>query len=268
MAVTTGPSDSPFMIPTAGTVALTPDSLAQALSRLEVARGRDGPRPYAVTSQRRLLVVDGHPVLREGLLALVEREPDIDVCGIAAHGDAVEAVRDHEPGVVLVDVSVSESNGIETTGRILRGHPEARVLCFSSHADRHQLAALLEAGAFGYLLWSAQPDEVLMAIRAVAAGQTYLSPAVTGDLVRDFVTHRTGGGAADEPHLTPREYEVLQLIAEGLGTGQVAARLSISPKTVNTHREHIMAKLDLHTDVALCRYALRSGVVTDDLDLT
>ena len=218
-----------------------------------------------MTSNGQLLVVDGHPVLREGLLALVGREPDIDVCGIAAHGDAVEAVRDHEPGVVLVDVSVSESNGIETTCRILREHPEMRVLCFSLNADRHQLAALLEAGAAGYLLWSAEPDEVLMAIRAVAAGQTYLSPAVTGDLVRDFVTHRTGG-AADEPHLTPREYEVLQLIAEGLGTGGVAARLSISPKTVNTHREHIMAKLDLHTDVALCRYALRSGVVTDDLD--
>jgi DNA-binding NarL/FixJ family response regulator len=218
-----------------------------------------------MTPNGQLLVVDNHPVMREGLLALVEPEPDLDVCGIAADGDdAVAAVREHDPRVVLIDVSVCESNGIETTCRILREHPEVRVLCFSLNADRQQLAALLEAGAAGYLLWSAEPDEVLMAIRAVAAGQTYLSPAVTGDLVRDFVTRRTGG--ADEPHLTPREYEVLQLIAEGLGTGGVAARLSISPKTVNTHREHIMAKLDLHTDVALCRYALRSGVVTDDLD--
>jgi two-component system response regulator NreC len=101
-----------------------------------------------------------------------------------------------------------------------------------------------------------------MAIRAAAAGQTYLSPAVAGDLVRDFVTHCRGGGL-DEPKLSRREYEVLQLIAEGLGTGQVGARLSISPKTVNTHREHIMAKLDLHTDVALCRYAMRHGMVSD-----
>ncbi len=220
-----------------------------------------------MTNAGQVLVVNGHPVLREGLLALVQREEDITVCGIAADAcAALEAVQEHDPRVILIDVSMSESNGIETTRRLLTAHPELRVLCFSLHADRYLLAALLEAGASGYLLWSAQPDEVLMAIRAVAAGQTYLSPAVTGDLVRDFITHRVGT-APDEPHLTRREYEVLQLIAEGLGTGQIAARLSISPKTVNTHREHIMAKLDLHTDVALCRYAIRNGIVTGDLDL-
>ena len=215
----------------------------------------------------RLLVIDGHPVMREGILALVEREPDIVVCGIADAGEAaLEAVREHDPRVVLTDVSMSQAKGIDTTRRLLAAHPEVRVLCFSLRVDRFAMAALLEAGAAGYLLWSAQPDEVLMAIRAVAAGQTYLSPAVTGDLIRNYVTHRVGG-SPDEPRLTAREYEVLQLIAEGLGTGEVAARLSISPKTVNTHREHIMAKLDLHTDVALCRYALRHGVVDADVEV-
>ena len=215
-----------------------------------------------------LLVVNGHPVLREGLVAMVEREPDIVVCGIAGDGEAaLEAIREHDPHVVVIDVSTSDARGVEATHLILRERPEVRVLCFSLHPDRHQLASLLEAGAAGYLLWSAEPDEVLMAIRSVAAGQTYLTPSVTGDLIRDFVTHRPSA-STDEPRLTRREYEVLQLIAEGLGTGEIAARLSISPKTVNTHREHIMEKLDLHTDVALCRYALRSGVVTDDTDLT
>ena len=221
-----------------------------------------------MTDVGRLLVVDGHPVLREGLLALVEREPDLSVCGFAA-GDqtAVQAVGEHDPRVVLIDASVPGSEAIETTRQVLRDHPEVRVLCVSLRADRYMMATLLEAGAAGYLLWSAEPGEVLMAIRAVAAGQTYLSPAVTGDLVRDFVVAHPVGVGPDEPQLTRREYEVLQLVAEGLGTGETAARLSISPKTVNTHREHIMAKLDLHTDVALCRYAIRHGIVSLDSDL-
>lgn len=212
-----------------------------------------------------VLVVDGHPVLREGLVALVEREPDIVVCGIAGDGAAaLEVIERHQPRVVLIDVSTTDATGADTALLILRAHPEVRILCFALHPDRYQLASLLDAGVAGYLLWSAETDEVLMAIRAVAAGQVYLSPKVTGDLVRDFVTQRPS--APEEPRLTRREYEVLQLIAEGLGTGEIGARLSISPKTVNTHREHITAKLGLYTDVALCRYAIRQGMVDMDSD--
>ena len=183
-----------------------------------------------MTSGGQLLVVNGHPVLREGLLAMVDREPDITVCGVAADGEAaVEAIEEHDPRVVLVDVSTSDSKGVDIAHLILREHPDVRILCFALHADRYQLAALLEAGAAGYVLWSAEAGEVLMAIRAVADGQTYLSPTVTGDLVRDFVIHRPRG-STDEPHLTRREYEVLQLIAEGLGTGEVAARTVDQPQ--------------------------------------
>lgn len=210
----------------------------------------------------RVLVVDDHPLLREGLQTVVEREPDITVVGMAPDGDAaVDAARENPPGVVLMDVSTSKSNGVEATRRILAENPEVSVLCFSHHGDRRVLSDLLEAGASGYVLWSAETKEVLTAIRAVAANQTYLSPAIAGDLVRDYVSHRAGDHA-DEPHLTSRELEVLELIADSLGTGEIAARLSISPKTVSTHREHIMKKLNLHNDVALCKYAIRHGIVS------
>ena len=229
-------------------------------TRLDANQSRS--KCQTAVTPTRLLVVDDHPLLREGLQTVVEREPDITVIGMASNGEAVvDASPENPPGVVMLDVSTSESNGVEATRQILADYPDVGVLCVALHGNRRVLSAVLEAGATGYVLWSAEPHEVLTAIRAVAANQTYLSPAIAGDLVRDYVAHRAGDHS-DEPRLTGREYEVLELIADGFGTGQIAARLSISPKTVSTHREHIMKKLDLHSDVALCKYAIRHGIVS------
>jgi DNA-binding NarL/FixJ family response regulator len=212
----------------------------------------------------RLLVVDDHPLLCEGVQTVVDREPDIAVVGTAPDTDAaIDALRESSPRVVLMDVSAPESSAVEATRRVLAEDPDVSVLCASLHGDRRVVSAVLEAGASGYVLWSAEPDEVVRAIRAVASDQTYLSPAIAGDLVRGYMDHQKGQHIDGEPRLTNREREVLELIADGLGKGEIAARLSISPKTVSTHREHIMKKLDLHGDVALCKYAIRHGIVAD-----
>lgn len=212
----------------------------------------------------RIVVVDDHAIVREGLRSLLDRESDITVVAEAADGNAAtEAAREHVPDVVVMDISMAELNGIEATRRIIAESPSVRVLCLSLHAEEHLVSAMLEAGASGYVLKACAAAELVTAVRTVAAHETYLSPAVAGGVVRDYVAHRTAARAG-EPRLTGRELEVLQLLAEGHGTKDVAGRLSISPKTVSTHRENIMRKLDLHSVAALIKYAIRRGVATVD----
>ncbi len=215
----------------------------------------------------RVLVVDDHPVVREGVRSLMDHEPDISVVGEAADGNAaIEVARRAIPDVVVMDVSMSALNGVEATRRITADLPQVHVLCFSLFADGHLVTATLEAGASGYVLKDAAPAELVTAIRAVAAHQTYLSTAVAGYVVRDYVAHRAAA-RTDGPRLTRREHDVLQLIAEGGDTAEIAEQLSISTKTVGTHREHIMKKLDLHNVVALTKYAIRHGISTANPDL-
>ena len=210
----------------------------------------------------RVVVVDDHVVVREGLRAMLDREPDLYVVGEACDGkSAVDVVREHRPDVVVMDVSMANLNGVEATRRIKAAFPNVRVLCFSLFADGHIVTRMLEAGASGYILKESARDELATAVRTVAEGKTYLSVAVAGYVVRDYVAHRTAS-ESKRNRLTHREHEVLQLIAEGHGTSETAARLSISPKTVATHREHIMAKLELRNVAALTTYALRTGIIT------
>jgi len=209
----------------------------------------------------RVVVVDDHLVVREGVRAMLDREPDLHVVGEACDGkSAVDAVREHRPDVVVMDVSMATLNGVEATRRIKAAYPNVRVLCFSLFADGHIVTGMLEAGASGYMLKASAHDELATAVRTVAEGKTYLSVAVAGYVVRDYVAHRTANGSK-QGRLTRREHEVLQLIAEGHDTAETAALLSISPKTVATHREHIMAKLELHSVAALTTYAIRTGII-------
>lgn len=212
----------------------------------------------------RVLLVDDHEIVREGLHALIDREqPEFTVVGESSDGNsAVAATRDVAPDVVVMDVSMPGLNGIDATRLIVSEMPEVRVLCLSMHSDHSMVAATLEAGAAGYLVKDCAGAELINAIRTVRALRSYLSPAVTDGVVRDFLAHRDAARPVDQPQLSGREREVLQLIAEGHPTRMIAQRLFISPKTVGTHTEHIKAKLGLSSIAALTKYSIRHGLTT------
>ncbi len=207
----------------------------------------------------RILIVDDHKIIRDGLRLLVEREPDLCVIGEADNGrDACEMVRSTVPHVLLMDVGMPEMNGMEATRRIHEEFPAIRILALTMHADRQYLQEMLRAGAAGYLLKDCASEELVKAIRIVLDGQTYLSPQVAGTIVDDWVRHEPGPPMLAS--LTPREREVLQMIAEGYIARAIGARIGVSTKTVETHRKHIMTKLGARSVAELTRIAIREGV--------
>ena len=209
----------------------------------------------------RVVLADDHQLLREGVAALLDRTSDIEV--IAAVEDGVAAVditSELRPDVVLMDVSMPVLNGIEATRSIVREQPAVRVVVLSMHADPDTVSTALAAGASGYLLKGCAAAELVAAVRSVAGGRGYLTPAVTGGVLRELSELRSTA----VPALTPRERVVLQLIAEGHSTGAIAQRLEVSVKTVGTHREHLMAKVGVRSVAGLTKYAVRQGVTTLD----
>lgn len=212
----------------------------------------------------KLLIADDHQMIREGLKALIEKEKGLQVVGEAADGKAALALADKlHPQVVLMDVSMPELNGIETTRRLLRAHRQTRVIALSGHPDRHYVSEMLKAGASGYILKHAAYEELVRAIREVMAGRTYLSPEVTQGVVDGFVRAAPGTplGSAFAT-LTEREREALQLMAEGKSTKEIAAIMSISIKTVQTHRLNMLAKLKVRSVAELTKYAIREGLTS------
>src|SRR6185503_844517 len=177
--------------------------------------------------------------------------------------EALRMVAEHEPDVVLLDVSLPELNGIEVAER-LRDRPGTRVLILSMFANEEYVLRSLRAGAAGYLLKDSSVVELEAALRSVADGGSYLSPAVSGHVLAAYVRRVGEEGAPAEPTLTPRQREVLQLIAEGHGTKEIAARLCLSAKTVETHRAQLMERLGIHDVAGLVRYAIRTGIVSAD----
>lgn len=215
----------------------------------------------------RVIVVDDHPTVRRGLRSLIEEESDMAVVGEADNGHAaIEITHQQIPDVLVMDVSMPELNGIEATRRIVAELPSVRVLCLSMHADQKVVAAMLAAGASGYVLKNAAATEFVEAVRVVAASQTYLSPSVASGVVNDYTLFLSGARKPAGPRLTSREREVLQLMAEGHGTADIAGRLTISAKTVATHRQHIMDKLGLYNTAALTKFAIREGITTLEPD--
>lgn len=209
----------------------------------------------------RIVIADDHRIVREGLRHLLEKRTDFKVVGEASDGEsAVRLARELSPDIVIVDISMPGLNGIEATRRILAERPDIRVLALSMHSDRRFVIETLKAGASGYLLKDSAFDELARAIEVVMARGAFLSPAITEMVVRDYVAQSGCDDAAAFSVLTPREREVLQLMAEGEPTRAIAAHLAVSVKTVETYRQQIMEKLDLHSVAELTKYAVREGL--------
>ncbi len=207
----------------------------------------------------RAILVDDHPVVRNGFRALLEQEPDIRVIGEAENGrDALAVVRELRPDVVIMDVAMPGLNGIEAARQILREFSKTRILGLSMHPSRKVVAGMLRAGASGYVLKTCALEELVQAVRAVSSGKTYLSPEVAGGVVDDYC--RQLEAESPLPTISPREREVLQLVAEGKQSKEIAKTLNISVKTVESHRNNIMAKLDIHSVAELTKYAIQEGL--------
>jgi len=211
-----------------------------------------------------ILLADDHQLLREGLRALLDQQDDMDVVGEAVNGiQAFEMSRKLDPDVVIMDINMPELNGIEAARKIDKHCHGVKVLALSVHRDQNFVLEMLRAGASGYLLKDCALDELVLAIRMVMEGKYYLSPAITGTVLEDFL-HNRGELKSNLSLLTNREREVLQLIAEGKSTRDTAATLNISAKTVETHRLRLMNKLGLRNVADLTKFALREGLTTLD----
>ncbi len=213
-------------------------------------------------SKIRLLLVDDHEIVRAGLRMLFSAEPEVEIIGEASSGEmAVAAVSELEPEVVLMDVAMPGIGGIEATRRIKASHPRVAVLALTMHEDEEYFFEMLAAGASGYVPKRAAPDDLMSAINIVRQGDVYIYPSLARLLVKDFL-HRSEASAPEtREELTPREQEVLTLIAEGYSNREIADALVISVKTVDRHRENLMRKLQLHNRVELVKYAIEKGLI-------
>ena len=211
----------------------------------------------------RVLIADDHTIMRAGLRSLLEKEDQIEVVAEAENGrKAVQLAVTHKPDVVVMDVSMPDLNGIEATSQVLESLPEAKVIALSMHSDKRFVMGMLRAGAFGYLLKDCASRELANAIVSVASNKKYLSPDIAGVVIEDSLYGGRTEGETVSSMLSAREREVLQLIAEGWSTKQIAAHLYVSVKTIETHRRQIMKKLDLHNIADLTKYAIREGLTS------
>jgi DNA-binding NarL/FixJ family response regulator len=210
----------------------------------------------------RVLLADDHALVRAGIRLLLEKLPDIEVIAEASDGrEAIRLVEKHEPHVLLTDIAMPVLNGLEVTRLLARTFPKVRVLILSMYSDEAHVFLALRAGAAGYLLKGSVREDLEMAIRAVAQGDTYLSSPVAKITIRGY-SGRVNAEPGPLRKLSPRQEQVLQLIAEGKTTKQIALELNISVKTVESHRMQLMKRLDLHDIASLVRFAIKIGLVT------
>jgi len=212
----------------------------------------------------RILLADDHVVMRSGLRALLERQQNLEVVGESENGrSTVELAVSLKPDVVVMDIGMPILNGIEATKTIVNEQPATAVIILSMHADESYVMRALKAGARGYLLKDSAPADLLSAIQAVSQNKSFFSPKVSRILAEDYVrVLKQKGGVDSYDLLTSREQEILQLLAEGKANKEVAAALNISPYTVETHRKHILEKLNLHNPAELILYAVRKGIIS------
>ena len=246
----------------------------KAVSPNGIANGSSGPglpasgpgalgRQAPVTGRKpiRLLLVDDHPVVRKGLASCLAQHPQLVIVGEAADGrEGVRKAKELMPDLVLMDIDMPNMNGLAATEQLRKEQPETKVLILSMHTNSDYMMRILQSGARGYVLKEANPEELLRAIETVVAGESYFSSEVARVALNQFV--RGGGEAAQASPITAREREVLTLIAEGLSNKEIACRLGVGVRTVETHRERIMRKLDIHSIAGLTKYALATGLIS------
>jgi two-component system, NarL family, response regulator NreC len=211
----------------------------------------------------RILIADDHDIVRAGIKSLLERHEDIEIVGEAGDGrQAVRLAAEVSPSIIVMDIAMPQLNGIDAAGQILRQDPEVKIIILSMYADEEFLVRALTAGVKGYLLKDAVEADLLRAVRAVATGRSFFSPVIAQTLAEDYVRQLQNRGLEDTYELlTEREREVLQLLAEGKSNKEVAAVLNVSPYTVETHRTHLMQKLNLHNTAEIVLYAVRKKIV-------
>ncbi len=211
----------------------------------------------------RILLADDHAMIRQGLCSLLEKQPNIEIVGAVDDGrKALDLVRELRPDIVVMDISMPNLNGIDAAKKISREFEHVKIIALSIHSSRRYVGEMLKAGASGYILKECLFDELIDAIRTVCGGGTYLSPKITGVVVDDYVKHLAGDLERAFPALTAREREVLQLLAEGRNTKQIAAGLHVSTKTIESNRRNIMEKLGIHSVAELTKYAVREGLTS------
>lgn len=212
----------------------------------------------------RIVLAEDHAIVRQGLQSLLEREPDLHVVGEAVTGrEAVKLAGELHPDVVVMDLTMPELNGIEATRRIAASQPQIRIIALTMHSDKRFITDVLKSGAKGYLLKEAAAEELITAIRTVAADGFYLCRSITGVLVKEYLhTAPEEQVSGSLSLLTPREREVLQLVAEGKSTKEIAFDLGVSVKTVETQRQQIMKKLNVFSVAGLTKFAIREGLTS------
>jgi DNA-binding NarL/FixJ family response regulator len=213
----------------------------------------------------RVLLAEDQRLMRSGLATMIGLQPDMEIVGEADNGRAaVELAQKLLPDVVLMDITMPELNGIDATQQIVVLDPPPKVIAVSLHSDQRYVTDALKAGASGYVVKDSPLDELILAIRAVVQGRVYLSPQIAGGVLHDYRRCVPGSASPDFATLSPREREVLQLIAEGKSTKAIASALYVSKKTIDTHRAHILAKLHASSVAELVKHAIREGLTSAD----
>ncbi len=209
----------------------------------------------------KIVVVDEHKILREGLSTLIAKQPDMEIVGEATDGrEALQLVEKLTPDLILMDVTMPNLNGIEATRKIKSKNPDIEIIALSLHSDRRYVLGMIDAGASGYLLKECAFEELVRAINTVMSKKKYLSPGISDILIEEYVKKNTQEKPTIYSKLTPREREILQLIAEGKNTKEIAGYLFISVKTVETHRRHIKRKLRVDSVAELTKIAIKEGL--------
>ena len=210
----------------------------------------------------KIIIADDHKIMRDGLRNMLEKEPGMEVIADAKNGrEAVRLAEQLRPDILIMDISMDDLNGMDATRSIIAKGLGTKVVALSMHADQRFVAGMFEAGAMAYLLKDCAYDELLQAIRQVMSGRTYLCSMISGVVIRDYIQRMR----KNEPSLlSPREKEILQLLAEGSTTKRIADQLNVSVKTVETHRQHIMDKLNIFSIAELTKYAIKEGITSID----